>query len=570
MYTLKSELESRFRKSFNVVGIASTMPILLIETTKIEFGDYQVNGIMAAAKLLKLKAQELAQAVVAALDIADIACDIKIAGAGFINFKIKDKYLINYLSNAQWIDLKINHKHQTVIVDLSSPNLAKEMHVGHLRSTVIGDCLARMHEYVGNTVIRQNHVGDWGTQFGMLTAYLVELGENASEFELNDLEDFYRKAKIRFDQDSDFANLAREYVVRLQSNDPRILELWQRFREISLLHCQKIYDLLEIKLSPADVCGESFYNDKLAEIIALLKHKSLLIQSGGANCVFFTTDELNTETPFIVQKKDGAYLYSTTDLAAINYRINNLKANRILYVVDSRQALHFKQLFLTATKSGINDSQVLLEHVSFGTMMGEDGKPFRTRAGTMVKLIDLIEEAVRRAYQIIQIRNPTWTENEKTELARAMAISAIKYADLSKNRNSDYTFSFDKMLAFEGNTAPYLMYAYTRIQSLFAKLSYNQQIYPLMIENDSEHQLSNHLAKFSDMLYNSLNENAAHYLTLYLYNLASYYMRFYESSPISTCTSTELKNSRLYLSKLCAQALKAGFKILGLIYVRQM
>ncbi|MFN7095781.1 MAG: arginine--tRNA ligase, partial [Burkholderiales bacterium] len=347
---------------------------------------------------------------------------------------------------------------------------------GHLRSTVIGDAIARICEYLGHTVIRQNHVGDWGTQFGMLIANLLDTSnEETYPSKLGDLETFYREAKERFDSDPEFATRARNIVVMLQSNSGRhaetIKHYWHKFNQVSLSHCQEVYDKLAVKLTNADVRGESAYNSELTKVIQRLEAQHLLVESEGAKCVFFAPGELpgGEETPFIVQKQDGGFLYSTTDLAALDYRVHSLNADRVIYVVDARQSFHFNQLFAVGKKAGFAKADTKLEHSAFGTMMNEDGRPFKTRDGGTVKLIDLIEEAISRAYRVITARNPQWSETDKQELANILAIGAIKYADLSKNRISDYIFSFDKMLAFEGNTAPYLLYAYTRVQSIMKK-----------------------------------------------------------------------------------------------------
>lgn len=572
--TINQILENKFRQAFTKLGIPEFTPLMLQESGRVEFGDFQINGIMAVAKSLKENPRQLAQRVVEAVDLTDIAEKLEVAGPGFINLTLKNVFLNKAL---KIYTLKVCAvRKETVVVDYSAPNLAKEMHVGHLRSTIIGDTLVRLYEFMGHKVIKRNHVGDWGTQFGMLTAYLFEVnqGQNA-DLELPDLEDFYRKAKIRFDRDSEFANRAREYVVRLQSGDKQILDLWRQFVDISLGHCQKICDRLGTRLSKADAIGESSYNHLLAPMVERLMKAGIAVKSEGAKCVFFTPEEIGCkdEAPFIIQKKDGGYLYATTDIAAVYDRVVNLQANRLVYVIDARQSLHLKQLFVLCKKAGIANPDTKLEHAAFGTMMGEDGKPFKTRSGETVKLIDLIDEAVERAKRVVEKRNPDWSIEEIDKLANKLGIAAIKYADLSKNRLSDYIFSFDKMLAFDGNTAPYMLYAYTRINSVFNKAGLDINDFldkEIWIKEIDEHHLAVHLVKFADKILLAAKENYPHYLCAYIYDLAGLFMRFYENCPILKAESTELLNSRLVLAALTAKTLKTSLDILGISVVDRM
>jgi arginyl-tRNA synthetase len=550
--------------------------------------------VMAAAKALKTNPRELAAKVIEAVSLSEIAAKLEIAGPGFINVTLGHKFLADFLTKLYPANKfgTLTKVTQTIVVDLSSPNLAKEMHVGHLRSTVIGDALARISQYMGHIVIRQNHVGDWGTQFGMLIAYMQEqdiLGDKSTTqgveaFTVTDLEQFYRNAKQKFDTDPAFANKARDYVVMLQSggtisaNDEQYKSInrnWQIFRDESLRHCQKVYDKLHVNLTEKDVYGESRYNDKLSQIIKHLEEKHLITESNGARCVFFADGELpgGEETPFIVQKQDGGYLYSTTDLAAIDYRVHNLHADKIIYVVDARQAFHFKQLFIVGRKAGFANNDTWLLHSSFGTMMNEDGRPFKTRDGGTVKLTDLIDEAIIRARAMVEMRNPDWSATDKDELANILAIGAIKYADLSKNRTSDYIFSFDKMLAFDGNTAPYLLYAYTRIQSVLRRAvdtDVSEATFNIELTEISEHKLAVHIAKFPDMLTTTAEECYPHYLCQYLYNLSSLFMQFYEQCPILKANTPQMQKSRLALSSLTAQILQTGLNLLGIQTVGRM
>lgn len=574
--TIYQDIEQIFRNAFSALGIPSSVPVVLQDASKPEFGDYQVNGAMAAAKTLKMNPRELAEKLIAQISQADVISKMDIAGPGFINLTLNNQYLTTKL-NQQPLSVD-NYPTKKVVIDLSAPNLAKEMHVGHLRSTIIGDALVRMYRYLGCEVLKRNHVGDWGTQFGMLTAYLIEAQQSNQNIalELHDLEDFYRKAKIRFDEDAEFANRAREYVVRLQSGDAQILTLWKQFVEVSLSHCQEIYTRLNTTLVPEDVYGESYYNDLLAPMVKLLVDKGIAVDSEGAKCVFLTPEELGSkeETPFIIQKKDGGYLYATTDIAAVYDRVQKLNSDRLVYVIDSRQALHMKQLFVVAKKAGIAHSETVLEHAAFGTMMGEDGKPFKTRSGGTVKLIDLINESVERAEKMIAERNPDWSAADIRSLAEKLGVGSIKYADLSKNRLSDYIFSFDKMLAFEGNTAPYLLYAYTRITSIFKKAAINPEdcnLDGLQLHEAAEHKLALHIAKFADKLLDTVKDNYPHYMCAYLYELAGLFMKFYESCPIlKDDVSADIKASRLALAAITAQTLNTGLELLGIQTVEKM
>ena len=586
LHTLSNVLETKFREAFNELGIAPETPVLLVEATRPEFGDFQMNGVMGVAKALKLNPRELATTIIAAVKLDAIVTKLEIAGPGFINITLDNKYLESFIASLNYSNhygvTYLSHRSQTVVVDLSSPNLAKEMHVGHLRSTVIGDALARVFAYMGDSVIRQNHVGDWGTQFGMLIAYMKEQDfvshnlNNDSNFSVRDLEQFYRSSKQKFDEDAGFANKAREYVVKLQNwrnGYDDVYKDWSTFRDESLRHCQEIYDLLGIPLTIDNAIGESFYATKLPDIIKVLEDKKLITDSNGAKCVFFAPDELpgGEETPFIVQKQDGGYLYATTDLAAINYRVDTLKANRIVYVVDARQSFHFKQLFLVGKKSGLANPDTKLEHTPFGTMMNEDGKPFKTRDGGTVRLLDLINEAKLRAKKIIDNRNREWSEFDKNELANILAIDSIKYSDLSKNRNSDYIFSFDKMLAFDGNTAPYILYAYTRIRSILKKAEVTDcSSYQININEVAEHKLALHIAKFADTVDVTAKEAYPHYMCQYLYNLASLFMQFYEVCPILKSENNAIKESRLAIANLTAKILKTGLDLLGITTIDRM
>lgn len=552
-------------------------PTIQVENTKDKtHGDFASNIAMMLAKPAGLKPRDLAEKLIAALPQDDQVSKVEIAGPGFLNF------FQNTQALAQRLDAALADAHlgvrkagpaQRVVVDLSAPNLAKEMHVGHLRSTIIGDGVARVLEFLGDEVIRQNHVGDWGTQFGMLLAYMQEQPVD-SDAELSDLEGFYRAAKKRFDESNEFADRARELVVKLQAGDAECLRLWNRFNDISLSHCQAVYDRLGVKLTMADVKGESAYNDDLPNVVADLRAKGLLTESDGALCVFM--DEFkNAEgdpLPLIVQKAGGGYLYATTDLAATRYRSGVLKADRALYFVDQRQALHFQMVFAAARLAGFVRPEFEMEHMGFGTMNGADGKPFKTRDGGTIKLIDLLNEAEERAYALVKEKNPELDEAELRQIARAVGIGAVKYADLSKHRTSDYSFNFEQMLSFEGNTAPYLLYAYTRTASVFRKLGKGVDEIggQIVLAAEQEQALAAKLAQFADILNSVAAKGVPHILCTYLYDLAGLFSSFYENCPILSAEDEATQQSRLRLAALTGRTLKQGLELLGLNTLERM
>lgn len=538
-------------------------------------GDFASNIAMMLAKPAGMKPRDLAEKLIAALPADPQVSKVEIAGPGFLNFFQNTQALAARLDEAL-ADARLGVRKagpaQRVVIDLSAPNLAKEMHVGHLRSTIIGDAVGHVLEFLGDTVIRQNHVGDWGTQFGMLLAYLQE--QPATSDELSDLENFYRAAKKRFDESSEFADRARALVVKLQAGDAECLALWTRFKDISLSHCQQVYERLNVNLTPADVMGESAYNDDLAKVVSDLKAAGLLVESEGAQCVFleaFKTAEGNP-LPVIVQKAGGGYLYATTDLAAVRHRSQVLKADRALYFVDQRQALHFQQVFEVARRAGFITNGMHTEHMGFGTMNGADGRPFKTRDGGTVKLIDLLDEAEERAYALVKEKNPNEPEGELRTIAHAVGISAVKYADLSKHRTSDYSFNFDQMLSFEGNTAPYLLYAYTRVASIFRKLGepFDATKGHIVLEAPQEQELAARLAQFGETLNNVAEKGTPHVLCAYLYDLAGLFSTFYEHCPILAAENPNQQQSRLRLAALTGQTLKQGLQLLGLETLERM
>ena len=563
---LKLHINNVIKDAFLKAGIAHE-PMSVSEATKAEFGDFQFNGAMALSKKLGKNPREIAGDIIENLDLSGIISKAEIAGPGFINLWINPLW-ISEQCQAAVSDERLNiDKTETpnrVVVDYSGPNMAKQMHVGHLRSTIIGDTLANLFTFLGDEVIRQNHIGDWGTQFGMLIAYLEEIGEDGS-VDLKDLEQFYKNAKGRFDADAAFADKAREYVVKIQSGDKHCLALWQKFIDISLGHCEDIYEKLGVKLTREDVRAESFYNDDLSKVVEDLASNGTLQESDGAQCVFLEGDEV----PVIVQKGDGGYLYATTDLAALRYRAQTLQAKRISYVVDARQAGHFKQVFRVAKESGFVPEDVILEHVGFGTMMDKSGKPFKTRDGGTVKLIDLLDEAVVKAKEAIKNKED-YTSEEINALAKIIGIGAVKYADLSINRESNYIFNWDKMLSFEGNTSLYMQYAYARIQSIFRK--YDGDIQGEIIIGDAlEHRLAVMVLRFEDVLTRAATDTSPNQITAYLYDLVTLFMRFYEQNPIlKSDVDEKIKMSRLQLADLTAKTIKQGLELLGIEVVNKL
>ncbi|WP_371188520.1 arginine--tRNA ligase [Thalassotalea maritima] len=545
-----------------------------------QFGDYQANGVMGAAKKLKTNPRELAQKVVDNLDLDGIADNIELAGPGFINIHLDKNWLSSQLDIASK-DTKLNvsqaSEPKTVVVDYSAPNLAKEMHVGHLRSTIIGDAVVRALEFRGEKVIRQNHMGDWGTQFGMLLAHLSDklAANEVAETALADLENFYREAKIRFDNEDGFADRARDYVVKLQGGDADCLTLWQQFIDISIHHSEEIYDKLNVTLKRSDIMGESAYNPDLPKVIDELMAKNIAVEDQGAKVVFLDemANKAGEPSVFIVQKSGGGYLYATTDLSACRYRSGELNADRIIIFTDARQSLHFKQVEVTARKAGFLPETTAYDHCPFGMMMGNDGKPFKTRTGGTVKLAELLDEAVTRAEALMADKIADFSEQERKEIAHKVGIGAVKFADLSKNRTSDYIFNWQTMLSFEGATAPYLQYAYTRIQSIFKKAgidaaSINQD---MLIDAPQEKALAVKLMQFEEVLDQVIADCTPNLLCSYLYELASLYMSFYEACPILKEGIEEpVKLSRLRLCQLIARTLQQGLDLLGIEVMERM
>ncbi|EAR3264640.1 arginine--tRNA ligase [Salmonella enterica] len=548
------------------------------QSAKVQFGDYQANGMMAVAKKLGMAPRQLAEQVLTHLDLSGIASKVEIAGPGFINIFLEPAFLAEQVQQALASDrLGVSQPTlQTIVVDYSAPNVAKEMHVGHLRSTIIGDAAVRTLEFLGHHVIRANHVGDWGTQFGMLIAWLEkQQQENAGDMALADLEGFYRDAKKHYDEDEAFAERARNYVVKLQSGDAYFREMWRKLVDITMTQNQITYDRLNVTLTRDDVMGESLYNPMLPGIVADLKAKGLAVESEGATVVFLDEFKNKEGDPMgvIIQKKDGGYLYTTTDIACAKYRYETLHADRVLYYIDSRQHQHLMQAWTIVRKAGYVPDSVPLEHHMFGMMLGKDGKPFKTRAGGTVKLADLLDEALERARRLVAEKNPNMPADELEKLANAVGIGAVKYADLSKNRTTDYIFDWDNMLAFEGNTAPYMQYAYTRVLSVFRKADIDEQALasaPVIISEDREAQLAARLLQFEETLTVVAREGTPHVMCAYLYDVAGLFSGFYEHCPILSAENDAVRNSRLKLAQLTAKTLKLGLDTLGIETVERM
>ncbi|WP_373100616.1 MULTISPECIES: arginine--tRNA ligase [Pasteurellaceae] len=574
---IQSILSDKIKQAMLKAGADAQCDASVRQSGKPQFGDYQANGIMAAAKKLGQNPREFAQQVIDRLDLQGMAEKTEIAGPGFINIFLAKHWLAENLQQAlddEKLGVRTSQK-QTVVADYSSPNVAKEMHVGHLRSTIIGDAVVRTLEFLGNKVIRANHVGDWGTQFGMLIAYLEKMeNEHASAMQLSDLEAFYRAAKEHYDNDPDFAEKARGYVVKLQGGDEYCRTMWKKLVDITMRQNQHNYTRLNVTLTEKDVMGESLYNPMLPGIVADLKAQGLAVEDDGAWVVYLQEFKNKDGDPMgvIIQKKDGGYLYTTTDIAAAKYRYETLHADRALVFSDTRQSQHMQQAWLITRKAGYVPDSFQLEHKNFGMMLGKDGKPFKTRSGGTVKLADLLDEALERADKLISQKSTALSAQEKAAVVEAVGIGAVKYADLSKNRTTDYVFDWDNMLSFEGNTAPYMQYAYTRIRSIFNKAAISAESLstaPIKLDDEKERLLAIKLLQFEEAVQIVGRDGTPHILCAYLYELAGLFSAFYEHCPILNADD-EIKLSRLKLALLTAKTLKQGLDLLGIKTVEKM
>jgi arginyl-tRNA synthetase len=555
------------------------IPTEVTPSTQDKFGHYQYNTAMKLTRWLKQPPRKIAEQIVAALDLQDkMIANLEIAGPGFINVIIDPAFLsqkVDILLRDSHLGIDLPIQPQRIIIDFSSPNVAKEMHVGHLRSTIIGDSLARVFEYLGHDVVRHNHIGDWGTAFGMLIAYMrkeapqVLTGEQKTN--LTHLVNWYRASKKRFDEDPHFKREAQLEVVALQQGQEEARKAWEVICDISRKAYQEIYDLLDIHLVER---GESYYNSYLAEIVADLERKGLVQISHGAKCIFLEgfQNREGEPLPLMVQKSDGGYNYDTTDMATIYHRINIERGDRLIYVTDAGQSTHFQMIFRAAEKAGYLDThKVRVDHVPFGLVLGPDGKKFRTRSGETERLIDLLQAAIDHADKILQERSPEMEEGERHRLAQALGIGAVKYADLSNHRMSDYTFSYDRMLRFEGNTAAFLMYAYVRVAGIKRKVNIDPSTLlaktHIRLEHPSEIDLGLHLLRFQEALNLVADDLLPNRLTDYLYALAEKFNAFFRDCRVE---GSPQQNERLLLCEATARVLKQGLNILGVPTVERM
>ncbi|HIE5375020.1 TPA: arginine--tRNA ligase [Proteus mirabilis] len=574
---IQAFLSEKISMAMSAAGAPADSEPLVRQSAKVQFGDYQANGVMGAAKKMGIPPRQLAEKILEHLDITDIVDKVEIAGPGFINIFLSPVWV------AQQAEFALADEHlnitkvtpETIVIDYSSPNVAKQMHVGHLRSTIIGDASARTLSFLGHNVIRANHLGDWGTQFGMLIAYLEKKqNENAADMALADLEEFYREAKKCYDEDEVFAERARNYVVRLQGGDEYCRTMWRKLVDITMQQNQLTYQRLNVTLTEDDIMGESLYNPMLPGIVADLKAKGLAVESEGATVVFLDEYKNKEGEPMgvIIQKKDGGYLYTTTDIACAKYRHEQLHANRVLYYIDSRQHQHLMQAWTIVRKAGYIPDSMSLEHHMFGMMLGKDGRPFKTRSGGTVRLTDLLDEAHERALTLIREKNPDMDEEELNNIARVVGIGAVKYADLSKNRTTDYIFDWDLMLSFEGNTAPYMQYAYTRVASIFKRADIDESALtqPISLTQPHEKQLALRLVQFDETITQVAREGTPHVMCAYLYDLAQSFSGFYENCPILSAEDDNVRQSRLKLARLTARTLKQGLETLGIETVDRM
>ena len=572
-------VEQRIAAAFAKVGGAAAVGIDTA-VRQSDRADAQVNGSLALAKAMGLTPREVALKVLEIVDLKDICSDAQVAGPGFINLTFKNEFLARELmasSTGKKLGVRSATKPRKVVIDYSAPNVAKEMHVGHLRSTVIGDALVRMLTYVGNEVARENHVGDWGTPFGMLIEHLVDLGEThaAEELSVGDLDSFYRSARKKFDESETFQTRARTRVVALQSGDAETLRLWKLLVAESNRYFQKIYRTLGVLLEPTDVMGESAYNELLPQVTTRLGALGMMTKSDGADVVFpegFTNRE-NQPLPLIIRKTDGGYNYATSDLACVIDRVERIDAELLLYVVGAPQAQHLQMIAAVATQAGWLKAPREMVHVSFGNVLGADKKMLKTRSGDTVKLDALLTEAVERAAKAVAEKNPDLTAEAQAEIARIVGIGAVKYADLSTDRIKDYTFDWDRMLSFDGNTSPYLQYAHARICSIFRRANVERasvRNFEPTISHVAERELAMKVLQFDSALWDTLDKYSPHRLCTYLYDLATSFSSFYEQCPVLKAENENEKNSRLMLCDLTARVMQAGLEVLGIESPEQM
>lgn len=573
-----------FAASLSVAGAAAPVELLVSRASDSRFGDYQSNAAMLLAKRLGLNPRAVAEQIRAALQVDDVCAQVDIAGAGFLNFKL----------HAHWVQDRVRtlcadarhgvpdpQRRRTFVIDFSSPNVAKPMHVGHIRSTILGDSLARIAEFCGHRVVRDNHIGDWGTQFGMLlVGWKTLLDAEALERDaLAEMERLYKAVSAQSQSDPGTREAARAELVKLQAGDPENLSVWREMIRLSQGQFDSIYSRLAIRFDVT--LGESFYNDRLKPVVDALKDAGIARESDGAMCVFSDHAGPPEQDPFLIKdkegwrdnpalvlKSDGAANYTTTDLATLQYRSQTWDPDEIIYVTDGRQQLHFRQLFAIYRRWCPQEaSRVKLSHVWFGSILGEDGKPFKTRSGETVKLSELLDEAELRAWEQVSAKNPSLPEEERREIARIIGLGAVKYADLLPNRQGDYVFSWEKMLSFQGNTAPYLQNVYVRIRSIFRKLAAEGEAWissgVFDLSAPEELQLGKKLLQFGEVLPQVLDDHRPNILANYLYELANVFHSFYEACPVLK-SAGHVRTSRLELCNLCGRIMRAGLELLGI------
>ncbi|WP_327681569.1 arginine--tRNA ligase [Streptomyces sp. NBC_00467] len=541
--------------------------------------DFQANGILALAKKLKGNPRELADKVVAAIPDNDVLKEIEVSGPGFLNITVTDEAIVRTLA-ARAADDRLGVPHSTdagtTVIDYAQPNVAKEMHVGHLRSAVIGAAMVEILEFTGEKVIRRHHIGDWGTQFGMLIQYLIEHpheldhqgGEVSGEEAMSSLNRLYKASRTVFDSDEEFKARSRDRVVALQSGDEETLALWQKFVDESKIYFYSVFGKLDMEINDPDVVGESGYNDMLDETCRLLEESGVAVRSEGALCVFF--DDVKgpdgNPTPLIVKKSNGGYGYAATDLSAIRDRVQNLAADTLLYVVDARQSLHFKMVFETARRAGWLNDKVDAVQLAFGTVLGKDGKPFKTREGETVRLVDLLDEAVDRATAVVREKAKDLTEEEIAERGAQVGIGAVKYADLSTSASRDYKFDLDQMVSLNGDTSVYIQYAHARIKSIFGKAGGIEPVaHPELELAPAERALGLHLDRFGETVAEAAASFEPHKLAAYLYQLSSLFTTFYDQCPVvKPAPPREVAENRLFIADLTARTLHRGMALLGI------
>jgi arginyl-tRNA synthetase len=567
-------LEQRLQQAVSaVLPDANTSNLLVRPCPDPKFGDYQSNALMSIAKERKMNPRQLAEQVKAKLDVSDVCESVEIAGAGFLNFRLKIAAIAQTLESAargEHLFFQKTSQPRTVVVDFSSPNVAKPMHVGHIRSTILGDSLARVLRLLGHNVVTDNHIGDWGTQFGkLLIGWKHHLDAEALKRDpIGEMERLYKLVNSASETDKNVLEAARQELVKLQGGDEENLRIWREMIALSQHQFDTIYGRLGVKFDHA--LGESFYNPWLAEVVNELRERGIAQDSQGAQVVFFEDIPELKGQPAIVQKSDGGFNYATTDMATLRYRLQSWKPEEVIYVTDGRQQLHFKQIF-AAFRRWHPEAKMKLAHVWFGSILGEDGKPFKTRSGETVKLSDLLDEAEERALKVVEEKNPELTAADKKEIARIVGIGSVKYADMQQNRQSDYIFSWDKMLSLQGNTAPYLQYAYTRVRSIFRKAGEQAPNAPSTVNlaSPDEVTLAKHLLGFGLVLEATADDYRPNYLCTYLFELAGHFARFYESCPVLKAEESQ-RSSRLVLCNLTARVLKQGLELLGIEVAEQM